>query len=116
MKMSRQQFLQTSGASLLGLTVFNQLPLNAKELLNEDANGEIMIEIKTKRLNLTHTWTIARNSSDFKDNVFVRLERDGIVGYGEAAPNVRYGEDAAKTTQRMNEAKAIFKTAIGAIM
>ncbi|MBV6504868.1 MAG: L-Ala-D/L-Glu epimerase [Syntrophorhabdaceae bacterium] len=110
MKMSRQQFLQTSGASLLGMTVFKQLPLNANELLNEEANGKTMIEIKTKRLNLTHTWTIARNSSDFKDNVFVRLERDGIVGYGEAAPNVRYGEDAVKTTQRMNEAKAIFET------
>lgn len=109
MKMSRQQFLQTSGASLLGLTVFKQLPLNANELLTEQANGKTMIEIKTKRLNLTHTWTIARNSSDFKDNVFVRLERDGIVGYGEAAPNVRYGEDATKTTQRMNEAKAIFE-------
>ena len=109
MKMSRQQFLQTSGASLLGMTVFNQLPLNASGLLAEDAKGKTMIEIKTKRLNLTHTWTIARNSSDFKDNVFVRLERDGIVGYGEAAPNVRYGEDAAKTTQRMNEAKAIFE-------
>jgi L-alanine-DL-glutamate epimerase-like enolase superfamily enzyme len=110
MKMSRQQFLQTSGASLLGLTVFSHLPLSAKAMSSEDTNGKTMIEIKTKRLNLTHTWTIARNSSDFKDNVFVRLERDGIAGYGEAAPNVRYGEDAAKTTQRMNEAKAIFQT------
>ncbi len=109
MKMSRQQFLQTSGASLLGLTVFNHLPLGATEMRSEDNNGKTMIEIKTKRLNLTHTWTIARNSSDYKDNVFVRLERDGIAGYGEAAPNVRYGEDAAKTTQRMNEAKAIFE-------
>lgn len=109
MKMSRQQFLQTSGASLLGLTVFNHLPLSASEMISKDTNGKTMIEIKTKRLHLTHTWTIARNSSDFKDNVFVRLERDGISGYGEAAPNVRYGEDAAKTTQRMNEAKAIFQ-------
>jgi L-Ala-D/L-Glu epimerase / N-acetyl-D-glutamate racemase len=109
MKMSRQQFLQTSGASFLGLTVFNQLPLSAKELISDDTNGKTMIEIKTKRLNLTHTWTIARNSSDFKDNVFVRIERDGVVGYGEAAPNVRYGEDAAKTTQRMNETKTIFQ-------
>ncbi len=110
MKISRQQFLQTSGASLLGLTVFSHLPLSAQEIVRADNNGKTMLEIKTKRLNLKHTWTIARNSSDFKDNVFVRIERDGIVGYGEAAPNVRYGEDAATTTQRMNEAKAIFQT------
>ncbi len=68
-----------------------------------------MIEVKTKRLNLAHTWTISRNSSNFKNNVFVRIERDGIVGYGEAAPNVRYGEDHVKTTQRINEAKKIFE-------
>jgi L-alanine-DL-glutamate epimerase-like enolase superfamily enzyme len=108
MNMSRQKFIQTSGAGLLGLRFGNQLPLAAKEMINE-MNGKTSIEIKTIRLNLTHTWTIARNSSDFKDNVFVRIERDGIAGYGEAAPNVRYGEESTKTTQRLNEAKTIFQ-------
>ncbi|MDZ7288906.1 MAG: dipeptide epimerase [candidate division KSB1 bacterium] len=110
MKMSRQQFLQTSGASFLGLTILNHLPFfeNAEPAL-AGGTGKTMIEIKTKRLNLTHTWTISRNSSDFKDNVFVRIMRDGIAGYGEAAPNVRYGENAEKTTQRMNEARSIFE-------
>jgi len=68
-----------------------------------------MIEVKTKRLDLAHTWTISRNSSDFKNNVFVKIERNGITGYGEAAPNVRYGENSQKTTKRINEAKKIFE-------
>ncbi len=67
------------------------------------------IDIKTKKLILKHTWTISRNSSNFKNNVFVRIERDGIVGYGEAAPNVRYGEDHIKTTDRIRGAEDILK-------
>ncbi|OGB61725.1 MAG: dipeptide epimerase [Caldithrix sp. RBG_13_44_9] len=67
-----------------------------------------MIEVKIKRLELAHTWTISRNSSDFKDNVFVRIQKDGIVGYGEAAPNVRYGENAQLTVHKIEEAKGLF--------
>ena len=37
----------------------------------------------------------------------MRLQKDGIVGYGEAAPNVRYGENAELTTKRINESKDI---------
>ncbi|MEJ2634092.1 MAG: enolase C-terminal domain-like protein, partial [Calditrichia bacterium] len=37
------------------------------------------------------------------------MQRDGIIGYGEAAPNVRYGENAELTTQRLNEAAHILK-------
>lgn len=68
-----------------------------------------MLEIKIKRLNLAHTWTIARGSTDYKENVFVKLEKDGICGFGEAAPNTRYGENAALTVARMKEAAAVFE-------
>jgi len=64
-----------------------------------------MLEVKTRRLFLQHTWTISRNSSDYKDNVFVKIEKDGVTGYGEAAPNIRYGEDSEKTTDRINNIK-----------
>lgn len=68
-----------------------------------------MIEVKTKRIFLQDTWTISRNSSDYKDNVFVRIEKDGVTGYGEAAPNVRYGEDNEKTMDRINGIKSILE-------
>lgn len=68
-----------------------------------------MLEIKIKHLDLAHTWTIARGSADYKENVFVKLEQGGICGFGEAAPNVRYGENAALTVTRMKAAAPVFE-------
>ncbi len=71
--------------------------------------GKTRFDVDVKRLKLKHTWTISRNSSDFKDNVFVRIERDGIVGWGEAAPNVRYGESTEKSLDRIRKAGPFFE-------
>jgi L-Ala-D/L-Glu epimerase len=102
--MQRKEFISRSGKSLVGLSVLGQLPLSS--CTSKKANiGGAMLEVKTKRLMLQHTWTISRNSSDYKDNVFVKIEKDGVIGYGEAAPNVRYGEDSEKTTARINDVK-----------
>jgi len=69
------------------------------------------IHYEIKQLNLRHTWTIARNSSDFKQNVFVYLEHDGIVGIGEAAPNVRYDETPESTIELIHKAIPLFAEA-----
>ena len=66
--------------------------------------------VTTKQLQLQHTWAIARNSSNSKDNVFVRIERDDLVGWGEAAPNVRYGESAEKTRAVLEQVRSLFET------
>jgi L-alanine-DL-glutamate epimerase-like enolase superfamily enzyme len=53
-------------------------------------------------LTLHHPWTTSRDTSHTKRNLVVAVERDGIVGLGEAPPLQRYGEtpegclDAAK--------------------
>jgi len=110
--MKRKEFLDLSGKSLLGLSVLSQLPWSGCETKpgNKSINsGGVMLEIKTRRLFLRDTWTISRNSSDYKDNVFVKIEKDGISGYGEAAPNVRYGEDAQKTTDRIESMRSLIE-------
>ena len=61
------------------------------------------------RLDLRHTWTLSRGSSDIKENVLVRLERDGIIGYGEAAPNVRYNETPESTMALIEKAIPLFQ-------
>jgi L-Ala-D/L-Glu epimerase len=43
-------------------------------------------------LKLRHTFTIARGSRDHVTVVIVELEQDGITGYGEASPILRYNE------------------------
>ena len=50
-------------------------------------------------LKLKHTFTIARSSRDVQQVVLVELEHEGIVGYGEAAPSRRYGEDVDTVNQ-----------------
>lgn len=50
------------------------------------------LSFRTVELPLRHAWTISRGTSTVKRNVFVELRSGGHVGYGEAAPNVRYGE------------------------
>jgi L-alanine-DL-glutamate epimerase-like enolase superfamily enzyme len=71
--------------------------------------GFLMIEVEIKRLHLKHAWTISRNSSQFKDNVFVKLKKDGVTGLGEAAPNVRYGESAELTLDKIKQVKDIYE-------
>jgi L-alanine-DL-glutamate epimerase-like enolase superfamily enzyme len=104
--MKRKEFINLSGKSLLGLSVLGHMPLYSRTTQKANIGG-VMLEVKTKRLLLQHTWTISRNSSDYKDNVFVKIEHDGVTGYGEAAPNVRYGENSEKTTKRINGVKEL---------
>ena len=110
--MKRKEFLDLSGKSLLGITMLSQLPLTGCENNsgnNSKNSGGVMLEVKTRRLFLKDTWTISRNSSDFKDNVFVKIEKDGVTGYGEAGPNVRYGENAQLTTDRIEQLRPILE-------
>ncbi|MEX0684912.1 MAG: dipeptide epimerase [Balneolales bacterium] len=43
-------------------------------------------------LNLKRRFTISRWSRDTTENLFIEIEKDGIIGIGEAAPNKRFGE------------------------
>ncbi|MCC2548124.1 dipeptide epimerase [Hymenobacter sp. BT175] len=54
----------------------------------------LLWSLETRELPLRFTWKISRNASDVKTNLLVRVaaEQGGPVGWGEAAPNVRYGE------------------------
>jgi len=46
------------------------------------------------RLELRHTFRIARSADEFRDSVIVRLEDEGLEGLGESAPSPRYGQSA----------------------
>ncbi|MGH1364355.1 MAG: dipeptide epimerase [Calditrichia bacterium] len=70
-----------------------------------------MLSYEIKTLPLKHHWTISRSTSTEKHNVFVRLERDGIVGIGEAAPNSRYDETAESCTKMIEAARPLLEKA-----
>ena len=63
-------------------------------------SGRVGMEIV--RLKLRHTWTTTMSSSEFRDTLHLRYTRDGVTGYGEGAPIVRYKEDAAGGRDALN--------------
>ncbi|WP_242927027.1 enolase C-terminal domain-like protein [Pontibacter vulgaris] len=48
--------------------------------------------IEALHLKLKYTWKIARNASNEKVNFLVQVSDGTYSGFGEAAPNIRYGE------------------------
>lgn len=60
------------------------------------------ISYSTYRLELKHTFTIARGSEDMADVVLVYATKDGVTGVGEAAPSDRYGEDCLSIVRQIN--------------
>lgn len=55
----------------------------------------IRSEVRPLTLTPEHPFKIARSEHRTYDHRLVRLEHDGDVGWGEAAPSRRYGENAA---------------------
>jgi L-alanine-DL-glutamate epimerase-like enolase superfamily enzyme len=70
-------------------------------------------ETNIVRLKLRHTWTTTMSSSEFRDTLHARYTCDGITGYGEGAPIVRYHEDAA-TAQKALDPQLAFLNAANA--
>lgn len=72
------------------------LPMEALRMRAQTAPGPASITCTLKRLNLRHTWTTTMSSSDYRETVMTEYRRDGIVGYGEGAPIIRYKEFPAE--------------------
>lgn len=53
------------------------------------------------RLDLKHTFRIARSADEFRESVLVRLEDGGLEGFGEAAPSPRYGQSAGSAERTL---------------
>lgn len=108
MSMTRKEFLKTSGKAIAGIGLINAGALSVTQMVGcKNSIGGTMLEYKIKDLNLVHTWTISRNSSDVKHNVFVKFSKNGIFGIGEAAPNIRYNETPESTIAVIEKANSL---------
>ena len=83
--MNRRECLKLAGAAAV-------LPWQPLALHAETADERCTVEASLQRLNLRHTWTTTMSSSEYRDTVLVKYQRDGISGYGEGAPITRYQE------------------------
>lgn len=85
-----------------------ELKLKSVKSITNDA---IRLRITVKRLDLRHTWTIARGSSDFKEYAYVEISKDGVSGWGEAAHNVRYQETMESVQATIEKARPLIESA-----
>ena len=63
------------------------------------------------RLELSHRWTIARGSADYKENVFVYYRREGVTGLGEAGHLTAAGQTAEQTQQGLDKLIPLYEDA-----
>ena len=54
------------------------------------------------RIKCTHPFGISRSTHNYYDIIYIYLERDGMVGRGEAAPSNRYGETFSDCIEILN--------------
>ncbi len=69
------------------------------------------LHIETQELRMRHVWRISRDQAMSKVNVVIQLEHDGIIGFGEAAPNIRYRETTESTVAFLEKARPVIEAA-----
>ena len=98
MPMSRKEFLKKSGKGILAAGAL----AGVNGMISCDKNKvetKLRIFYRHKDFPLKHSWTIARSTFLYKNNVILKLEKDGRFGLGEAAHNIRYGENLDTCTE-----------------
>lgn len=109
MKISRKKFLALTG--LAGGSILipgSKLFSRQAEEVNNDTSDKARITYKKIKLNLGHTWTISRGSTDYKEDVFVYYEKEGITGIGEASHMTGAGQNADRTIEELKKIMPIY--------
>lgn len=83
--MNRRELIKLAGAA-------SAFPFSASAMGVKPAAGASSVECSLQRLNLRHTWTTTMSSSEYRETVQVKYQHDGLTGYGEGAPIIRYKE------------------------
>jgi len=61
------------------------------------------LDYAINRIHCIHPFGISRSTHDYYDIVYIYIEKDGIIGKGEAAPSNRYGEHTQDIVSALNE-------------
>ncbi len=62
---------------------------------------------RTVTLALREPFSISRSTDKTVDSVFIEIEHDGLIGYGEASPQEHYGESVESATAFLADAEAL---------
>ena len=101
--MDRRKFLQSAGLGLLALstpTLFSACGSPTKQV---GKSGKLNLYFETYELQLRHSFNLAKYSRTTTPGVQVRLEYDGIIGYGEASMPPYLGESVESVTKFLSQ-------------
>jgi L-alanine-DL-glutamate epimerase-like enolase superfamily enzyme len=91
--MKRREWLRKF-SSAAALSVGGGVTAMSQEETGRKRKTAATLETEIVRLKLRHTWTTVMSSSDYRDNLHVRLRCGDNTARGEGAPIVRYHETA----------------------
>lgn len=106
--MNRRDWLKAAGSAGL-LAASAPAGSGAPGAAPQPSGAAVKTEIL--RLNLQHTWTTTMSASTYRDTLHVRYTREGITGYGEGAPIVRYRESAETAKKAVDSVAQYFAAA-----
>jgi len=104
--MKRKEFLTLAGVAAAG-SLF--APGSAVRDAWAGAAGKTRVAVKIYELKLRQAWGLSRGTWTTRRNAYVRVERDGVVGLGEAAPIARYNETAESAASFIDEARSVLE-------
>jgi len=102
--MKRQDFLKLAGTAAAGSLA---APVSLVSAAWASAPGSTRVTVKIYELKLRQAWGLSRGTWTTRVNAFVRVERDGIAGLGEAAPIARYNETAQSAAAFIDKARPV---------
>ncbi len=105
--MKRREFVAAAGSALAG-AVAGTTPAAARTSAKR-SGGTTRVDAVIRELRLRQAWTLSRGTWATRRNVFVRLERDGVAGCGEAAPLARYNETAESALAFIRRAEPLLQ-------
>jgi L-alanine-DL-glutamate epimerase-like enolase superfamily enzyme len=102
--MNRKDFLKLAGAAAAAplLTGCPKAPA-----AKADGTGPAKVTVKIFDLKLRYAWGLSRGTWTVRTNAFVKIEKDGVVGLGEAAPIARYNETAQSAAAFIEQARPV---------
>ena len=101
--MDRRKFLQSAGLGLLALstpTLFSACGSPTKQV---GKSGKLNLYFEPYELQLRHSFNFAKYSRTTTPGVQVRLEYDGLIGYGEASMPPYLGESVESVTKFLSQ-------------
>ncbi|HPW18028.1 MAG TPA: dipeptide epimerase [Candidatus Aminicenantes bacterium] len=104
--MTRKEFLRLGAAAAAG-TALAGCPRAARRPAPAASSGRTAVTVQIHDLRLRQSWGLSRGTWTTRRNAFVRIERDGVAGLGEAAPIARYDETAESAAAFIDKARPV---------